>query len=249
MMGQIAAKLLTLDCGNSTLDCLDHAKGRRERFEVPGQGAATIAAMRAFVAGTAPSRCVAVSVVPEGLTAFAALLAIPIEVAGRDLLCPLPLDYLTPHTLGADRWLAALAAHRRFGRAVVVDCGSATTVNLVEDDGTFRGGAIAPGLRAFVAGLAATTPALPAPDLDASPAMPPRSSQDAVTAGVLLGYCGLVERLVADTLRVARGSARVLVTGGNAARLLRSTRLQATHVDDLVHQGLAILASEQPCGS
>jgi pantothenate kinase type III len=81
-----------------------------------------------------------------GSTRFATLLVparIPLLQAGIDLPCPLPLAYETPHTLGADRWVTALAAHRRHGRAVVVDCGSATTVNLVEADGTFHGGAIA----------------------------------------------------------------------------------------------------------
>lgn len=248
-MGLPASKLLTVDCGNSTIDCLDHAAGRRERFEVSSEREHANAALHAFLRQAAPSRCVAVSVVATGLAAVAAALSVPIEVAGRDLRCPLPLDYLTPQTLGADRWLGALAAHRRFGRSVIVDCGSATTVNLVEDDGTFRGGAIAPGMRAFVVGMAMTTPALPSPELDAAPTMPPRSSQDAVTTGVLLGYCGLVERLVADTLRAARGPARVVVTGGNALRFLGATRLVAQHEDALVHQGLAILAAERSCVS
>lgn len=235
------ANLLTIDCGNSTLDCLDHATGRRLRVEA---GADPGPMLQEFVGASLPDRCVAVSVVAaglEGLDAWLRVRAIPLLVAGRELPCPLPLDYATPGTLGADRWVGALAAHRQFGGAVVVDCGSATTVNLVEADGTFRGGAIAPGLRAFVAGLARVTPALPAPDLDATPTMPARSSQAAVDGGVLLGYCGLVERLVAEALRVSRGPARLVLTGGNAHRLLRHTRLQGTLVDDLVHQGLRLL--------
>lgn len=232
------ANLLTVDCGNSTLDCFDHATGRRLRLAVRADPAA---ALQAFVGASPPGLCIAVTVVADGLDGLAAWLgarAIPLRVAGRDLSCPLPLDYATVATLGPDRWVGALAAHRRYGRSVVVDCGSATTVNVVEADGTFRGGAIAPGLRAFVAGLAAVTPVLPVPALDAEPAMPGRSSQDSVDAGVLLGYCGLVERLVAEALRVARGPARLVLTGGNAERLLRHTRLRGVHVDDLVHQGL-----------
>lgn len=193
----------------------------------------------------APQRCVAASVVPGGLDLLAGVLAragVGLQVAGRDLRCPLRLAYDTPSTLGADRWLSALAAHRRFGRAIVVDCGSATTVNLVEQDGTFCGGAIAPGLRALSLGLASATPALPAPHPDASPAVPSRSTQAAVDTGVLLGYCGMVERLVAETLRAAAGPAHVVVTGGNAARLLRHSRLRATCEPDLVHLGLGMLA-------
>lgn len=238
--------LLTVDRGNSTLDCLVHGAGRRERFPVGGD---LRGPLLDYLAAVRPSRCVAATVVPGGLDVLGELLhsrGIGLRIAGRDLPCPLPLDYTTPATLGVDRWLGALAAHRRFGRAVVVDCGSATTVNLVEADGTFRGGPIAPGLRAFAAGLAAVTPALPAPRLDAAVVMPPRSSQDAVDAGVLVGYGGLVERLVAELLRGARGPAQVVVTGGHAGHLLRNVRLRAVHLDDLVHQGLRLLAEERP---
>jgi type III pantothenate kinase len=239
--------LLTVDGGNSTLDCLRHDD--RARLELDASSA-DLGRLGAFLRERPVRRCVAATVVPSSLRALEALLGslgVPMQLAGRDLECPLRLDYETPQTLGADRWLGALAAHRRHGRAVVVDCGTATTVNLVEGDGTFRGGAIAPGLRAFAAGLAAVTPALPAPQLDAVPSVPSRSSQAAIDTGVLLGYCGLVERLVADTLRAAAGPAHVLITGGNAARLRRHTRLAADHEPDLVHQGLRILAGGDAC--
>lgn len=234
------ANLLTVDCGNSTVDCFCHATGRRLRIAV-ADGGHGMAPLAAFVRETRPGRCAALAVVPGALGRLAELLLelhVSLRIAGRELPCPLPLAYHAPETLGADRWVGALAAHRRFGRAVTVDCGSATTINLVDQDGTFRGGAIAPGLRAFVLGLAAVTPRMPAPRLDAEPVMLATSSQDAVDAGALLGYAGLVERLVADTLRAAPGPARVVVTGGNAERLLRHSRLLADHVPDLVHQGL-----------
>jgi type III pantothenate kinase len=240
--------LLTVDCGNSTIDCLWHDDGRRLRLPADVAAAALLAVLRE----RRVARCVAVRVVAGAarlLTEACAGERIPLAWAGQDLPCPLPLAYDTPATLGADRWLGALAAHRRFGRAIVVDCGTATTVNLVDADGTFRGGPIAPGLRALAAGMAALTPALPAPDLDGAPAMPSRSSASAVTTGVVLGYCGLVERLVADAIAVSRGSVQVLVTGGNAERLRRHCRLQLRHEPDLVHQGLLWLAaeSEGPC--
>ena len=191
----------------------------------------------------------AVSVVPDGLlalTAASAARGIPLQVAGRELPCPLRLEYDTPRTLGADRWVGALAAFRRYGRSIVVDCGTATTVNLVDGDGVFRGGSIAPGLGALVTGLAVAAPALPIPRLDAEPAVPPRNTQSAIDTGVLLGYCGLVERLVSATLRAARGPAQVVLTGGHAARLLRHTNLHPVHVPDLVHQGLRALVGATP---
>lgn len=240
-------RLVTIDGGNTTLDCLRHDDGVRLVLDAASPDPAALAAFLAPI-----DAAYACAVTAQGLdmvTAQLARVAVPLRLAGRDVPCPLRLDYTTPATLGADRWVGALAAHERHGRAIVVDCGSATTVNLVEADGTFRGGAIAPGLRAFVAGMAAVTPALPPPDLDAEPVLPPRSSQNAVDTGVVLGWCGLVERLVAGMLAAAAGPARVVATGGNAARLLRHARLRAEHVPDLVHRGLAALAARDRCAS
>lgn len=241
--------LLTVDCGNSTIDCLRHDDGSRLLFDV---AATDRAALFAFLHRPGLRRTLACCVVRDRLADVEAALTavgVPVCLAGRDFAYPLPLDYETPQTLGADRWVGAFAAFRQHGRAVVVDCGTATTVNLVEADGTFRGGPIAPGLRAFAAGMRAVTPELPAPRLDERPALPPRSSQDAVDVGVLLGYCGMVERLTAAMLAVARGPAQVVLTGGNAARLLLHTRLRARHVPDLIHRGLRDLAGPSPCNS
>lgn len=245
-MSRATADLLTVDCGNSTIDCLRHGDGARLRLAA---AAPDLAVLARFLGALSLRRCAAVSVVPHALPAIAGTLraaGVHVKRADAELPCPLPLAYDTPATLGADRWVGALAAHRRHGRAVVVDCGSATTVNLVDADGTFRGGPIAPGLAAFAAGLAAVTPALPVPDFDAVPVMPPRTSQAAVDTGVLLGWCGLVERLVAAALHASSGPARVVLTGGQAARLLAHTRLVADHEPDLVHRGLALLAELAP---
>jgi type III pantothenate kinase len=234
--------LLTIDCGNSTIDCRRDVDGLRMRFDAQAVAAGELAR---FVAPEI-RRCVIVSVAPTSLTIVQETLrerAVESRIAGVDVPCPLPLAYDTPATLGADRWVGALAAHREHGRAVVVDCGSATTVNLVDADGTFRGGAIAPGLRALVVGMAAATPALPAPDLTAVPRWPPRTTQDAVDTRVVLGWCGMVERLVAAAIAGSHGPATVVVTGGNAERLLAHGRLRAVHVPDLVHRGLGLLAA------
>lgn len=235
--------LLTADLGNSTLDLLFHASGRRERL--PGEGFGE--ALAQLLHEHPVQQAVVLSVRASGGEVLQARLRaanVRTRVVGRELPCRVPLDYLTPQTLGADRWVGAMAAHAAFGRAVVVDCGSATTVNLIEADGTFRGGPIAPGLAAWLAGMLATTPALPSPDLDCAPSFPPRSSQAAVNAGVAIGYCGMVERLVQAMLAAAAGPATVVVTGGRAPLLLAHTRLRPVFVPDLVHRGLLALADE-----
>lgn len=236
----MASALLTVDCGNTTIRCLDDAGAS---WSTP-TSAPDFSSLAAFVGASAP-RVLAVSVVDDALaaasTAFAAL-GLEVEVAGADLPCPLSLDYQTVETLGADRWLGAFAAHRRFGAAITVDCGTATTVNVVSADGVFRGGAIAPGLSAFVAGMTAAAPALPAADLDAAAAVPAASTQACVDAGVLLGWAGLVERLVGEA-RAGALDATLVVTGGNAERLIPRLSVTCERCPELLHDGLRALGA------
>ncbi|MFT4513293.1 MAG: type III pantothenate kinase [Planctomycetota bacterium] len=234
-------QLLTIDCGNSTIRC------RRADSAIWSTNSMhpDFAGLAAFV-GPEPTRALAVSVVASALAAIrSALPTVPFAVADVDLKCPLQLAYTTKSTLGADRWLGALAAYRRFGAAITIDCGTATTVNVVDATGVFHGGAIAPGLAAFAAGLAQKAPALPEPNLDAAPVMPAKSTQECVDAGVLLGWAGLVERLVRDA-RSHYPNTKLVVTGGNADRLRRLdvTALSdetCAFVPELLHDGLAEL--------
>lgn len=237
--------LLTLDRGNTTLDCMVHEAGgtSRRRRMAPDD----VQALAAFLAGgDRPVAAVGATVVPGGLDAAAQVLesaGIGLLRAGGDLSCPLHLRY-EPDELGVDRWVAALAAHEEFGAAVVVDCGTAVTVDLVDRRGTFLGGAIAPGLPALAAGLVARAPGLPPPDADAdAAAVPPTGTRAAVTLGVVIGFVGAVERLVEAQEAAAglSGKCTRVLTGGDAPVLLRHTRISFAHVPDLVHRGLACL--------
>jgi type III pantothenate kinase len=240
--------LLTLDRGNSTLDAMLHGEPpRRERL-----ASADPRALLAFLGADLPGLCACATVVPGGLDAAAGQLqdlGCRVLRADRDLPCPLALDYETPGSLGADRWIGAFCAHARFGAALVVDCGSATTLSLVDAGGTFRGGAIAPGFAAFAAGMVQLTPQLPAIDLRLLAPLPARSSAACVAAGAVFGYCGMVERLVADHQQVVGGAATVVLTGGNAGLCLQHGRFRSVHVPDLVHQGLRLLVQRSGCAS
>jgi pantothenate kinase type III len=239
-------QLLTVDCGNSTIR-IRRADGEYWATATPKPD---FDGLGLFL-GDGSLRAVVASVVPSALgdvCAHLSKMGIPTQVAGVDLSCPLHMVYDTVETLGADRWLGAYAAYVKYGASITVDCGTATTVNLVDATGAFRGGAIGPGLAAFVAGLKAMAPALPSADLDATPCIPAQSTQKCVDAGVLLGWVGLVERLVTDACRGASDS-KVVVTGGNAARLLRlSAALKqqgnCVHVPGLLHDGLVALDHE-----
>lgn len=244
------ADLLTIDRGNSTLDLMLHGDpSMRRRLpvrELEDFGSVLAALPRR------PSRAVGATVVSGGLQLVAAKLArvgLRLELAGVDLPCPLPTRYGDAKTLGVDRWVTALAAHREHGAAIVIDCGTAITVDAVDAAGIFLGGAIAPGLRAMAAGLAAAAPALSTFDPSRPVSVPATSSPAAVDAGVVLAFAGAVDRLVADLRSAFSGSVPVLITGGDAELYLRHGRVATRHVSDLLHRGLRWLAKSTSASS
>ncbi|MCB9870224.1 MAG: type III pantothenate kinase [Planctomycetes bacterium] len=241
---RLDVRLLTVDCGNSTLDCMVHDDEPAHRSQLGHTDRGALAALLE----RAPCAIAATSNVAGGLDTLAALAAerrIPFAVAGHQLPCPLESDYTTPATLGSDRWVAAFAAHHGFGEAcVVVDCGTAVTIDLVDANGRFRGGMIAPGAATMAFGLAQRAPVLPAADLGAVPLAVPRSSKDAVSSGVLHAFCGVVERAVRALADAADDpQLRVVLTGGEAAIYAKHGTLPVTPVPDLVHRGLVELWS------
>jgi type III pantothenate kinase len=165
----------------------------------------------------------------------------------------LPLAVLVdePHRVGIDRLAGAAAAAlvKDPGRpAIVVDCGTATTVNLVSAAGEFLGGAILPGPALLARALAEGTSRLPevaALDHAPPPALPGRSTQAAIAAGIGWGIRGAVERIVAEAQRPFAGAAQVLLTGGSAG-LVRDCLPGAVELPDLVLAGIA-LAAERAC--
>lgn len=195
-----------------------------------------------FLGGSTPDRIAVVSVVPgavESLRARFARRGLAIRAAGEELPCPLAVRYPRPASLGADRWVGAVAAWRRFGDAVVVDCGTAWTCNLVSATGEFLGGSIGAGLTTISIGLRARAPALPQFDFRVPEGFPAVTTEDAVRIGVGQGFVRMVEA-VAEQLASASGlqGAERVLTGGEAEALLGLGGTGFTHVPDLIHEGL-----------
>lgn len=123
--------------------------------------------------------------------------------------------------------------------AVVVDLGTAITVDLVAADGAFCGGAIAPGVQTCFAALARETELLPRlapPAAGEAPPIPGRDTEQAIQAGVIRGLAGLVDRLVVEIEPAARA---VVITGGDAELLLPFLRTAPRLERDLTLLGIA----------
>ncbi len=149
----------------------------------------------------------------------------------------LPTAYAQPERLGIDRWLAVLAAADRPQPAIVVDAGTAFTVDALSADGRHLGGYILPGLALQRDALAARTAQVQFPAPDWSDVAWGETTSTCVCHGSLLSLVALVEAAVARLERDSGVPPRVLLTGGDALHF--QAFLQAESHPCLVLEGLA----------
>lgn len=132
---------------------------------------------------------------------------------------PIVLDYATPETLGPDRIAAACGAHKLCGSkgCVIVDAGTCITVDYIDSSGTYRGGAILPGIGIKFRALHTFTTKLPLlTSVNATSGfVTGRSTQESMEAGVLTATRYAVEGFVTH-YRKRQPDAQVLLTGGDA---------------------------------
>jgi len=195
------------------------------------------------------------SVVPAltaSLEAIAARRERPLLVAAAGTI-PIAVRVDRPGEVGADRLVNALAAQRLYGTpAVVVDFGTATTLDCVAADGAYVGGAIAPGLELGLEALAARTAKLPRIELRAPDRAIGRDTVSAMQSGTIFGYQALasgllarVRRELAEVADVDRADVRAILTGGlSAAPWARGIEGVDAIDPDLTLKGLAILHAE-----
>jgi len=155
-----------------------------------------------------------------------------------------------PEEVGADRLLNALAAHRRFGGPlVVVDFGTATTFDVVDGDGSYVGGVIAPGINLSIEALHRAAARLPRIGIGRPQAVIGRSTVPAMQSGVYWGYVGLVEGLVTRIKAEYGGPLKVVATGGLAPLFAEGTMMIEQIDPDLTLDGLRLLAERNPAPS
>ncbi len=159
------------------------------------------------------------------------------------------VTYNPPHSLGADRLANAVAAYETVrGPAVVVDCGTAIKVEAVGADGTYLGGAIAPGLRTSAAALYARAEKLRSVPLEPPPRAIGRSTPEALRSGLLLGFAGLIDGLVERFRQELGSQAPVIATGGDAPLLAPLTGSLSRIEPDLTLVGIRLLWERRNSG-
>jgi type III pantothenate kinase len=200
--------------------------------------ASAVGALREAVERADPE-IIAIASVDEAVAAEIeaglAALGVPIALVGRDVAPPLKHTLDDASTLGIDRALCAVAAFSLVESAVaIVDAGTAITVDFVDGEGTFHGGAIAPGCGMMLRALHEQTAALPQVKFDPLATGPfGKDTPHAMQLGVAASARGLVRGIVEGFAEHYEAYPRVLGTGGDMTALFEGDEFVERIIPDL----------------
>jgi type III pantothenate kinase len=169
------------------------------------------------------------STVPALLRAYEELaeswIRAPTLVVGPGTKTGMPIRYDDPREVGPDRIVNALAARERYGApCIVVDFGTSTNYDAVSPAGEYVGGVLAPGIEISMDALFARAARLFGVDFAEPPSVIGRTTATALQSGLVYGFAGQVEGIVARMRGELGGDPRVVATGGLA-------ELVAPHVE------------------
>jgi type III pantothenate kinase len=240
--------MLLFDAGNSRVKWARVEGGEWRAEGVVGIGEWD-ALRQALASVSAPHRIIASNVagsaVAGQLRAACCAWPCPVEfIAAQARQCGVQNGYEHPAQLGSDRWAALVAAWQRERAAcLVVNCGTATTVDALSTDGEFLGGLILPGLDMMRRSLAAGAAQLQ--EAAGSWREFPRNTADALVSGAIGATVGAIR---GQFELLAEPAARCLLSGGAAEDILPHLGLRVLRVDNLVLQGLQLIGQEEEGG-
>jgi type III pantothenate kinase len=203
-----------------------------------------------FAGLPSPSKIVLSNVAGESLTQQVIVLcrrwsaASFIRVAAQATQCGVINTYQYPERLGSDRWAALIAAWAQIqGACLVVNCGTATTVDALSEKGEFLGGLILPGINMMRQSLSQETAqlALTVGSLQDFP----RNTSDAMQSGILRATLGAIEyqyQLLNKALNIP-----CLLTGGAADQVRSRLKMPLVEIEPLVLKGLYIIGETKAC--
>ncbi len=149
-----------------------------------------------------------------------------------------------PEEVGADRLVNSVAAHDRYkGPLIVVDFGTATTLDVVDRDGNYCGGVIAPGINLSLAALHMAAAKLPSVRIARTERVIGKDTVSCMQSGIYWGYVGLIEGLVGRIKSEFAAAMRVIATGGLAPLFAGATEAIDEVDPDLTLWGLRLIYS------
>lgn len=163
-------------------------------------------------------------------------------VVGPGVKTGLNIKYENPREVGADRIVNAVAAIHEYGAPlVIVDFGTATTYCYIDEREQYMGGAIAPGIGISTEALYNRASKLPRIEIARPPSIVGKNTVSAMQAGIVYGYIGQVEGIIARMKAQSKGTPTVIATGGMAS-LIAAESPAVDHVDPfLTLKGLYLI--------
>jgi type III pantothenate kinase len=248
--------LLAIDIGNTNtvLGVFDGEKlDRSWRIKTDSRSTADELALtyRGLLADHPVDGIAACSTVPAAMRELRQMLAdyygnLPTVLVEPGVRTGVSLQYENPKEVGADRIVNSLAAyHLVHGPAIVVDFGTTTNFDVVNERGDFMGGALAPGIEVSLDALAERAAQLRKVELVEPRGPIGKNTVEALQSGILYGFAGQVDAMV-RRLRAALvpddpESVAVIATGGLAPLVIRNSETVTRHEPDLTLLGLRLI--------
>ena len=185
------------------------------------------------------------TVVPEALFSLRSLCRSyfdcdPLVIGEPDVELGIGVLVDSPSEVGTDRLVNAVGAHERFGGPlIVIDFGTATTFDVVDAEGSYVGGVIAPGINLSLDALHAAAAQLPRVAVRRPPSVIGKRTVPAMLSGIYWGYVGLIEGLVARIVEEFGTDMKVIATGGLAPLFAEGTPIIREVDPEMTLRGLA----------
>jgi len=163
-------------------------------------------------------------------------------VIGPGIKTGLAIKYENPREVGADRVVNAVAAYHKYnGPLIIVDFGTATTFCVINEQGEYLGGAIAPGIVVASEALVAKAAKLPRVELVKPRTLIGRNTVASMQAGIIYGFVGQVEGIINRMKKEIEGRCKVVATGGLAKLIAQETDAIEIVDDFLTLEGLRLI--------
>lgn len=147
-----------------------------------------------------------------------------------------------PKELGADRLVDAAGAYYIYGGScLVIDFGTATTFDVVDENGDFLGGATAPGIGISINALSSQAAKLPEIEIKKPKNVIAKNTVSSMQAGIIHGYVGLTENIIRTIKKEYGKDLKVISTGGLGRIIFNETALIDVYDPDLTFKGLKII--------
>ena len=240
--------LLVMDIGNTrTKWALADDDGNLTEFEVCMN--ATIATSNLSRAAQKADRALIANVAGDSMAQQISPLLTQLEVSfliASTKACGVTNGYAEPTKLGADRWAALIAAWQQTKRAtVVVNAGTAITIDVLDEKGKFLGGSIMPGLYLMHESLSSNAAQLKVDEGVAHQF--PNTTQDAIATGSLNAIAGAISIMLKRLEKHSGWLPKLILSGGDASKVADALKLNLKQViitENLVLQGLVLLEKE-----